>query len=107
MIRAISCLVLGMAVSATAVCDESRYGIVKKEPQGDYSQWFIGDKELSMGEDASIKMLSGPFDIGACAQFNVTDGVIQWLTTRPMSHCDSTDYDAYLAGFMRLASPDG
>ena len=106
MIRAIAGLALGMVVSVAAAGEDSWYGIVKKEPQGDYQQWFIGDQELSMGQEVKIKMLAGPLDIGACAELNVADGVIQWLKTRPMSQCDDTDYDAYLAGFMELASPE-
>jgi hypothetical protein len=90
-----------MMVSAVAVGGETLYGIVKKEPLKGDTSWFIGDDDMRMAEGAKIKSLSGPLAVGACAELGVADGVIQWAKTRPMSKCDATDYEAYLATFTR------
>ncbi len=102
MIRATGALVLGVLLCAGVAADETRHGIVKQEPEDDYVYWFIGGEQLDMAEGASIKDKVGPLEVGACAELDIADGVIQSAKTRPMSDCDLTDYDAYLAGFMSL-----
>lgn len=106
MIRATGALVLGVLLCAGVAADETRHGIVKQEPEGDYVHWFIGGEQLDMAEGARIKDKVGPLEVGACAELDIADGVIQSAKTRPMSDCDLTDYDVYLAGFMSLMAGD-
>jgi hypothetical protein len=103
MIRAILSLSLGLAVALPAVADDAWYGIVKRKPNGDYQQWLVGSKQLSIAEGTAISTDVGPFDIGACAEVDSVDGGVGKLGTRSMSHCDQTDYDDYLAQFKAIA----
>ena len=106
MIRATGTLVLGVLLCTGVAADETRHGIVKHEPEGDYAHWLIGGEQLDMVEGASVKEKVGPLEVGACAELDIADGAIQAAKTRPMSDCDLTDYDAYLAGFMNLVPRD-
>ena len=106
MIRATVALVVGMLLCAGVAADEIRHGIVKQEPEDDYTHWFVGSEQLDMAEGASVKEKVGPLEVGACAELDVADGVIQTATTRPMSDCDLTDYDAYLSSFINLVPRD-
>ena len=103
MIRAIMSLSLGLAVALPAAADDAWYGIVKRKPDGDYQQWLVGSKQLSIAEGIPIAADVGPFDIGACAKVDSADGRVGKLGTHAMSHCDQTDYDAYLAQFKAIA----
>ncbi len=102
MIRPILMVLLGAAVSLPAQSDESWSGIVKKEPQGDYTHWFIGDSQLSMDEDTRIKIRVGRLEVGACTDVDSDGEAIRKVTTRPMRKCDHTDYEAYFASFKAL-----
>ncbi len=103
MIRVILGLSLGLAVVLPAAADDAWYGIVKRKPSGDYQQWLVGSEQLSIAEGTLISTDVGPFDIGACAEVENVDGRVGKLDTRAMSHCDQTDYDAYLAQFKVIA----
>lgn len=107
MIRAILSLFLGLAVALPAVADDAWYGIVKRKPAGDYQQWLVGSKQLNIATDTDIATDVGPFDIGACAEVDGANGRVEELGTRAMSHCDKTDYDAYLAQFKAIAERAG
>lgn len=99
-------LVAGAALTVSAFADESWSGIVKQEPQGDNVHWLIGDNELTMNENTRIKVSVGRLEVGACAQVDADGQAIEKVTTRPMSRCDDTDYDAYFEMFRSLAAKE-
>jgi hypothetical protein len=94
---------LTLAVSLPAAADDAWYGIVKRKPDADYQQWLVGSKPVNLGAATAVSTDVGPLDIGACAQIIGADGRVDELSTRAMSHCDKTDYDAYFAQYRAIA----
>ncbi len=103
MTRALLGILLSLSVSLPAVADDAWYGIVKRKPDADYQQWLVGSKPLNLGAETAVSADVGPLDIGACAKIIGADGRVDELSTRAMSHCDRTDYDAYFAQYRAIA----
>jgi len=77
------------------------YGIVKQELPGDARQWLVGSEPVKLGADADLSPKVGPWAVGACAEVQQAEGAAISVATRTMSHCDSTDYQAYFARYRR------
>lgn len=103
MLRRIVGICLAAAVSLPASADDSWYGIVKREPGADSQQWLVGSRPVNPGSDAQISTDVGPLDIGACVRISGAEGRVEELSTRAMSHCDKTDYEAYFAQYRAIA----
>lgn len=95
---------ISLCVQVHAAEDGELYGIVKQVPGADSDSWRVGGQEVAIRQDTERKLKSGGLVVGACAEISSKGGSISRVETGPMSWCDTTNYDAYLAGFASLAA---
>ena len=97
------CALVALSVQVQADQSGDQIGIVKQVPGADGDSWRIGGREVAVREDTERGLKSGGLVVGACAEVTSDGSVVSRVDSRPMSDCDTTDYDAYLASFASLA----
>lgn len=96
-----ACIALNIQVQADS---GTQFGIVKAVPGADGDIWRVGGGEVAVRPDTERSLKSGSLVVGACAEITSEGSSVRSLDSRPMSECDTTNYDVYLATFSSFAA---
>ena len=67
--------------------DEDFYGIIESRPAGKVGKWVIGGRTINVTEEAELDEKNGPLQIGACAEVDFDDGIIEEIESEPLKKC--------------------
>lgn len=78
-------LALWLPLSSQA--DEEFYGVIESRPESHVGAWVIGGKQVTVTDKTELEEEHGPLAIGACAEVEYEDGVVEELESQEKEKC--------------------
>lgn len=75
------CLVGLLILPAAGSADEEFYGRIESRPEGKAGNWIIGGRQVAVPETARLDEEDGPLVVGACAEVESKNGVVEEIET--------------------------
>jgi len=75
------------SIAQVAVADDDFYGIVESRPDGEVGTWVVGGRDLEVTERTQLDEDNGPLEIGACAEVDMDEGMVEEIEVEPASKC--------------------
>ena len=75
------------ALLPTAVAGEEFYGIIESLPDDKIGTWMVGGRAFDVTAKTKLDEDDGPLVVGACADVETNDGVVEEIESEPLGKC--------------------
>ena len=79
-------LVVQSFAQAALASDELK-GIVQSRPEGKVGTWVVAGATLQVTEETKLDESEGPLVVGACAEVDISNGVVKEIESEKLSDC--------------------
>jgi len=69
------------------LADKDFYGIIESRPDGKSGTWVIGGRSITVTEKTELDEDNGPLIVGACAEVDIDNGVVEEIESEPLRKC--------------------
>jgi hypothetical protein len=84
---ALACVFLSQSITPSAIADEEFAGIIESRPETKVGTWIIGGRSIEVTERARLDEDHGPLSVGACAEVEFENGLIEEIESQPPRRC--------------------
>ena len=78
---------IAQSIGQVAFAGDDFYGIIESRPDGKAGTWVVGGRSVNVTENTELDEDHGPLKVGACAEVEVDDGVVEEIESEPPKKC--------------------
>ncbi len=86
LITLVSAFLLPLAAQQVTA-EEEFTGIVESRPESTAGTWVIGGRSIEVTESVELDEEDGPLSVGACAEVDIENGVVEEIESEPDEEC--------------------
>ena len=79
--------VMALSIDRAALADDEFHGIIESRPDGKAGTWVVGGRSVEVTEHTDLDEDHGPLRVGACANIEMDQGVVEEIESEPTSKC--------------------
>jgi len=78
---------MALSIARVALADDEFHGIIESRPDGKAGTWVVGGRSVKVTEHTELDEDHGPLRVGACANVEIDQGVVEEIESEPTSKC--------------------
>ena len=78
--------------AAQAALADDFYGTIEARPGTNIGTWVVGGRSINVTEQTELDEDHGPLDVGACADVELENGVVQEIESEPAEKCSKQEF---------------
>jgi hypothetical protein len=76
-----------LSYTFVAFADNDFNGIIESRPDGKVGTWIVGGHSVEATERTRLDEQDGPLKVGACAEVELEDRVVEEIDSEPLHKC--------------------